>query len=229
MPTKNIRNFIVQLCFIPQYLKHISRFLTNPKHYSQTNALELFKDKNVSPNMRFILETEHYSGIYRAGWLEKGRDIPLFFSEKVSDHIIGMLMILRVLRAGYHKDFPGVDWEEALIMTVIHEYGEIKKGDFTPQDGVSKEDKHTIEAEGVDELLQNTSNKNYDTRLWYRYELNNDPTAQLVHQVDYLQMIIKAKIYERRFNKNLEEFYTPEKRAARLIHPVLQKLFDEIA
>ena len=228
MTFKRIKNFLIQLSYLPLYVRHISRFLTAAKHYSQDNPLELFTDKTLSPAMRFIIETEHYSGVYRAGWLELGRQVPLFFGEKLSDHIIGMLTILRVLRAGHRNDFPDVDWEEAVIMTIGHEYGEIRKGDFTPADGIPKEEKHRLEAEGVYGLLENVPNSKYDSRLWERYEAKNDPTARLVAEVDYLQMIIKARIYERRFNKNLEEFYVPEKRDKRLLSPVLQNLFAEI-
>jgi 5'-deoxynucleotidase YfbR-like HD superfamily hydrolase len=198
------------------------------KKYKGENPITFFKQ--LSPELRFIVETHHLANIYRAGWLEPRRNIPIEACESDFEHMSGMRVILRIVYAKYRDQFKGVDWMEASMMIDCHEYGEIrnKNGDMTPGDNISKKEKHELEEESVIGVLKDTPNGNYDKMLWDRFEAHACPTSRLVHEIDYLQMIIRARIYEKQFQKDLSEFYTPEKSAARLKSPVLIKLFNEI-
>lgn len=227
---ENIRSYFIQIYHWLLLFPKLSIFLKGEKYYKGGDIIGLFDQSKLSPEMKFILETRRLNDIARAGWLQPGRDVPFYACESVAEHILGMLRILRILRVKYEMDFPGVQWEEAIIMTIGHEYGEIrnKKGDITPKEGISPEEKYQLEHASILQVLGTSRNGNYDLKLWYRYTKQEDPTAYLVKQVDYLQMIIEAKVLEKRYGLDLSEFYEESKLNKRLTNPVLPILFHEL-
>ncbi len=227
---KNLQSYLIQVKYWLLFFPKLTIFLKGEKYYKEGDVTHFFDQQKLSSNMRFILHTKRLNYIARAGYLLPGRDIPFFLCESDAEHIFGMLILLRVVRSGFRDQFPGVDWEDALIMTIGHENGEVinEKGDITPSENISKEEKYNLEHASVVTVFGDSRNLKYDYNLWQRYVAQKDPTAILVKQIDYLQMIIEVKVLEKRFNKDLSEFYTEEKINTKLSSPVLRNLFYEL-
>ena len=80
-------------------------------------------------------------------------------------------------------------------MDLVHELGEIYASDFTPDDNITKEQKHKLEENAVDKLLEDI---NYDTdfkELWLEYDNCKSKEALFIKQVDKLECIIQASCY----------------------------------
>ena len=74
-------------------------------------------------------------------------------------------------------------------------------GDITPHDGVSDHDKHQLEANAMQQMVQmlNSSPEILEIQnLWKEYEEAKTPEALLVKDLDKFEMIVQAFEYEKR-------------------------------
>lgn len=118
----------------------------------------------------------------RAGWKRVGVERP----ESVAAHSWGVAL-LALLRCP-----PELDRGKLLAMAVLHDLAELRVGDLTPHDGVSKADKHARERLAMDELLADRP----DLRaIWDEAEAKETPEARLLDQLDKADMGVQAERY----------------------------------
>lgn len=118
----------------------------------------------------------------RAGWKRVGVAHP----ESVAAHSWGVAL-LALLRCP-----AGLDREKLLAMAILHDLAELRVGDLTPHDGVSKEEKHRRERAAMDDLLADRP----DLRaIWDEAEAGTSPEARLLKALDRADMGLQAERY----------------------------------
>ncbi|GAB4528942.1 MAG: hypothetical protein Fur0018_15290 [Anaerolineales bacterium] len=158
--------------------------------------------------------------LYRQGWLQHG--VPPERCESVAAHTFGVALLALWL---IPEHYPHLDLLKAVQMALIHDLGEAFVGDLTPRDGVSSAEKHRREAEAIARLLEGLPNAAPLFALWQEYEASETPEAQLIHQLDRLEMGLQASVYAREGAlQTPDTFYTS---AADALHDSpLQTLLD---
>ena len=118
----------------------------------------------------------------RAGWLRVGIDSP----ETVASHSWGMAwLVLRLCPST-------LDRGRCLALAIIHDLPEVRVGDLTPHDGVSKSTKHALETEAAATLLADRPDL---LALVGEYTARATPEAQFVRDLDKLDMALQALVY----------------------------------
>ncbi|KAL8881212.1 MAG: hypothetical protein Q9198_001539, partial [Flavoplaca austrocitrina] len=103
----------------------------------------------------------------------------------------------------------------AECMALVHDMGEAVIGDITPFDGISRDEKHLREEMALKFLActirpLNPSFADLILELWCEFEEGETRTSQLVRQIDKLECIDQAIIYEERSGVNLGNFMALE-------------------
>jgi putative hydrolase of HD superfamily len=157
---------------------------------------------SASPILRAYFEFNQLKQLYRQGWLRRG--VPPERCETVAEHSFGVALLgLIVARAR----FPQLDEGKVLRMALLHDFGEIYAGDFTPADAVNAAEKHRLEAESVQRVLGQLAGGAEWIALWHEYEDGQSGEARLVRQLDRLEMALQAAVYERQEGLALDEFF----------------------
>ncbi|CAG5138837.1 uncharacterized protein ALTATR162_LOCUS449 [Alternaria atra] len=136
----------------------------------------------------------------RRGWVLRGVPDP----ESVSDHMYRMA-IMCLMAPGAHERLR----MRAACMALVHDMGEALIGDITPSDGITQ--KHEREEMALKFLACTLRSSNPDfadllLELWHEYEDGKTETAILVRQLDKLECIHQAVVYEQRNGRDLGEF-----------------------
>lgn len=121
----------------------------------------------------------------RSGWLQKKVEN----SESAADHSFGVALLTLLLAPDH------LDRDKCLRLAVIHDLAEAKIGDYTPFDGISREEKHRLETEVQGEIAQKSEHAEL-AALFSEYEDNQTPEARFVHDVDRLEAVLQAKYYD---------------------------------
>ena len=118
----------------------------------------------------------------RAGWQRVGIHSP----ESVAAHSWGMgWLVLCLCR-------PPLDLARCLALATLHDLPEVVVGDITPHDGISKHDKHTLEARAAADLLEDRPEL---LALVDEYAARHTPEARFVRDLDKLDMALQAWLY----------------------------------
>ncbi|CAI9096340.1 OLC1v1032452C3 [Oldenlandia corymbosa var. corymbosa] len=137
----------------------------------------------------------------RKGWINHG----IKGAESIADHMYRMSLM--ALIAG---DLPGVDRDRCIKMAIVHDIAEAIVGDITPRDGVPKAEKSRRERAALKEMceiLGGNRGSEEIRELWEEYENNSSLEANLVKDLDKVEMILQALEYEIAHGKVLDEFY----------------------
>lgn len=118
----------------------------------------------------------------RAGWKRAGIERP----ESVAAHSFGVAFAA-LLRAG-----PEHDLGKVLAMALLHDLAEVRVGDITPHDGISRDEKRRREHAAFGELLAHRSDL---LALVAELEHGVSPEARLVHGLDKVDMDVTAEFY----------------------------------
>ncbi|KAF4895138.1 Uridylate kinase [Colletotrichum fructicola] len=160
-------------------------------------------ERLTSP-LPFLEAIESLKNLKRTGWCKRDVRNP----ESVSDHMYQMVWFCLA-----HPELKDEDEMAAVMMCLIHDIGETTAGDITPADGVAPERKHLEEKLGLQYLscLLKTSNPSWAIKLpeiWLEYESGETRVARLVRQVDKLECLHQAYMYQKRQkgNSRLAEF-----------------------
>lgn len=111
------------------------------------------KIKNL---LQFYLLAIELKDKIRSGW--KVWNIDRQRVESVAEHIYGTCILAISIDSQFELD---IDLYKVIIMLVLHEIEEIKIGDLTPFDKVTKEEKRKIGKQAVEEVLS-TLDKKYN-------------------------------------------------------------------
>jgi putative hydrolase of HD superfamily len=127
------------------------------------------------------------------------------------------------------SDLQNYDSEKIIKMILLHDLAESKIGDHTPEQ-ISKEKKSKLENNAFDEIIKDLPNliKLQYLQIWQEYQENNSLESKIVHQIDKLEMVIQAKIYEKDgYSKDkLESFF--ESARVDITDSKLKELFTKI-
>ena len=131
-----------------------------------------------------LVEALALKDVARAGWLRVGVDAP----ESVAAHSWGVAFLVLTLCP------PGVDRGRALAIAVLHDLAEVRVGDITPHDGVSREEKHHAEDQAMSALTEGLPASDLKA-LWCEYEEGSSPEGRFVNACDKLDMALQAARY----------------------------------
>jgi len=140
---------------------------------------------------RILLEALKLKELPRSGWLRAGVENP----ESVAAHSWGVAWLSLVLCP------PNLDRGRVLEMATIHDLAEVRVGDITPHDPVSREEKYRQENEAMDGLLEVMCHRDELKSLWDECEAGDTKEARFVKAMDKLDMALQAQCYG-----GLEEF-----------------------
>jgi len=138
--------------------------------------------------------------IPRQGWIEKaGINNP----ESVADHTYSLTVMAMVLSELNH-----LDSNKAIKMSLLHDLAESITGDITP--GIMPKDEKTmLENNAMNKILKKLPDdiqEKYQT-IWKEYQDNQTKEAQLIHDLDKLEMALQAKIYSNHMSsETLKQF-----------------------
>ncbi|MBD3186340.1 HD domain-containing protein [Candidatus Bathyarchaeota archaeon] len=168
----------------------------------------------------------------RHGWLE--HDVPRARVESVASHSYGTAILLVILDL---LDLipPHLSLEKLLKIALLHDLAESETGDVTPRSGVTPEEKSQAERDAFSRIFHGDSRFNILNEMGSLFAGLDEPGPpcnrkpdeyQFFKQVDKLDMMIQAIMYEREFDMNLKEFHEP---VEKYLHgDALKRFFKEI-
>jgi len=191
-------------------------------HTKADNPITLLQNRNTLPLIETYFQFTQLKQLYRQGWLKRG--VPIGRCESVAEHTLGVAVLAMLLA---DSAFPELDPLKVLRLALLHDFGEIDAGDFTPVDGVSAEEKHYLEKESVLNALSSLPNGTDYLAIWEEYEKAQSPEARFVRQVDRLEMGLQAVIYEMQGLLETDEFLQSASRAQQSepLQAVIAELF----
>ncbi|MDB4978797.1 MAG: hypothetical protein JWM56_983 [Candidatus Peribacteria bacterium] len=172
--------------------------------------------------MNHLKETLHQIGrlkeTKRSGWLRKG----IVQAESVADHSFRCAVLALLF-----EERNDVDHKKLLIMALTHDLAESDSnvGDITPFDGVSTEEKHQREKTAMEKICQSLPGGEKIKQLWLEFEGGISKEADIVHQIDALEMIFQAQEYEAKYSINLSDFIETAK--VKIQDPQLKNLLEQ--
>jgi putative hydrolase of HD superfamily len=171
-------------------------------------------DSNLDEFFKTVIKLKT---VHRQGWKNK---LGLQNPESVADHCYSMTVMAMIL-----SDIKKLDTAKIIKMSLLHDLAETVTGDLTPDD-VSKTKKRELENLAMKNILQNLSEslRTHYFDLWDEYQKNSTAEAQLLHQIDKLEMAVQASEYMKTgFAKNsFSSFFDSAKTV--ISDPDLQKL-----
>lgn len=149
--------------------------------------MEKYKIKNL---LEFYLLATQLKNKIRSGW--KVWNIERERVESVAEHIYGTC----ILAISIDSEFElGIDIYKVVMMLVLHEIEEIKIGDLTPFDKITKQEKRRIGKQAVEEVL-NTLNKKIEyIELIEEFEEMETKESIFAKMCDKLEADIQCKLY----------------------------------
>jgi putative hydrolase of HD superfamily len=169
----------------------------------------------------FFKNSVNLKNIPRQGWIDK---LSVSNPESVSDHSYSMAIMCMVI-----SDLRHLNSEKILKIALLHDLAESLIGDLTPEQ-IDKESKKKLENDAFKKIIKNLpeSIKSKYLEIWFEYQDNISPEAKLIHQIDKIEMVLQAKIYQKNgYDKDkLESFFESAKKE--IDDPQLKELFIQI-
>jgi putative hydrolase of HD superfamily len=148
-----------------------------------------------------IINLGKFSGqlkdIIRKGWLK----YPIKYPESNADHSFRVAFLSMVL-----AEELNLDADKCAKLSILHEFGEIKGGDLTPEERKNETKIIKEQSKVLEKIMVDLNGKKYYD-LWIESEKTTSKEAVLVKDVDRLEMCLQALEYEEKYYYNLQEFY----------------------
>jgi len=140
--------------------------------------------------------------LYRQGWLHSGIDREV--CESIADHSFALAMLC----LKYEKEYPlALDTEKMIKMALIHDLAESIIGDFIPAENISTEDKFIQEKQAIQSVLSHFPDSEGLCEIWLEFEAGDTPTGAYVKQMDKIEMLLQALVYQQNKNVDLSSFF----------------------
>ena len=169
----------------------------------------------------FFKIAANLKNVSRQGWIDK---ISVTNPESVADHSYSMAIMSMVI-----SDLENYDSEKILKMTVLHDLAESKTGDITP-DQITGEKKKALENKAFSEIMEHLPEeiKFQYLEIWNEYQENISPESKIVHQIDKLEMVLQARLYQKEGcpEEKLHQFFESARKD--IVHPKLKELFTQL-
>jgi putative hydrolases of HD superfamily len=190
-------------------------------HTKAPLPIALLEGKKTLPIIEVYFEFNHLKQLYRQGWLK--HSIEAKYCESVAEHSFGVALLALFLADEYSLE---LDKTKVIRMALIHDFGEIYAGDFTPHDEIEVNQKYQLERQSILQVLGKLNHGLEWIALWEEYEQGETIEAQFIRQLDQLEMILQASIYEHQGLANLFEFFASanQKFAAPQLKAIFQML-----
>ena len=147
-------------------------------------------DKKIKNLLKFYLLATELKDKIRSGW--KVWNIDRQRVESVAEHIYGTCILAISIDSQFKLD---IDLYKVIIMLVLHEIEEIKIGDLTPFDKVTKEEKRKIGKQAVEEVLITLDKKVQYIELIEEFENMKTNESRFAKMCDKLEADIQCKLY----------------------------------
>ena len=136
----------------------------------------------------FFQKVLELKNIPRQGWKDK---LDMDYVESVAEHSYSTAIMSMVF-----SDLEGLNTEKIIKMALLHDLAESVVGDITP-DKIKGERKINIENKAMIQILENLpSNVSQQyVILWADFQKNSSKEANLLHEIDKLEMAFQAKFY----------------------------------
>ena len=167
----------------------------------------------------FFNTVANLKSVPRQGWIDK---LGIQNPESVSDHTYSMTMM-----SWMFSEMQNLDVLKVLKMSLIHDLAESKIGDFTPEQ-ISREQKNILEKNTMKEIFSElpVELQNQLSDIWTEFLEQKTAESILVHEIDKLEMVLQAKIYEKNNGEKIDEFVESTKNEIK--NPVLKELFTKV-
>jgi putative hydrolase of HD superfamily len=170
---------------------------------SKAENPENFLNKlKTHPLIGVYFAINHLKHLYRQGWLIQG--ISPEKCESVADHSFGVAILAMILA---DSEYPTLDQTKLLKMALIHDIGEIDPGDIIPHGNINNKEKYILERDTIIRVFGQLGFGEIYVDIWEEFETGKSPEAQFIRQIDKLEMVFQASIYEHLEYGSLEEFY----------------------
>lgn len=156
------------------------------------NPNTLIQTQQAHPFIQAYFEFNQLKQLYRQGWLQRG--ISETRCETVAEHCFSMA-VLALFIAEAH--FPQLDSLKVIRLCLLHDFGEIYAGDFTPKDKISSEEKYQLERQSITQVFSKLPNGQVYIELWEEFEHGQSAEAKFVRQIDRLEFRLQAKVYQK--------------------------------
>lgn len=152
--------------------------------------------------LRFYLLATELKDKIRSGW--KVWNIDRHRVESVAEHIYGTCILAIAIDSEFKLN---INLYKVVMMLVLHEIEEIKIGDLTPFDKITKEEKRNLGRQAVEEILQTLSKKVEYIELIEEFEDGKTKESLYAKMCDKLEADIQCKVYceEQCMNLNSKE------------------------
>ena len=110
--------------------------------------------EKIVKSLRFYLLANQLKDKLRNGWIQWNIDRKRV--ESVAEHIYGTCILAIAIDSEFDLN---VDLYKVVMMLVLHEIEEVKIGDITPFDNITKQEKRKLGRQAVEEVLGSLSKK----------------------------------------------------------------------
>lgn len=173
-------------------------------------------EKKIKNLLQFYLLATELKDKIRSGW--KVWNIDRERVESVAEHIYGTCILAISIDSQFELD---IDLYKVIIMLVLHEIEEIKIGDLTPFDKVTKEEKRKIGKQAVEEVLITLDKKVQYIELIEEFENMKTNESIFAKMCDKLEADIQCKLYCEEncidINKKENEYLLKDSRVQKLL------------
>ena len=147
-------------------------------------------NEKIQKLIQFYLLATSLKDKIRTGW--KIWNIDRQRVESVAEHIYGTCILAIAIDSEFDLE---IDIYKVVMMLVLHEIEEVKIGDLTPFDKITKEEKRRIGKQAVEEVLAPLTKGIDYIELIEEFEKLETKEAKFAKMCDKLEADIQAKIY----------------------------------
>lgn len=158
--------------------------------------------------LQFIEEIERLKFIPRSGWQYYGIKEP----ESVAEHSFLLTFLCLIVGLKLIKSGEDIDLKKLLIMSIIHEIGEVRIGDIhlIAKEYIGHESVEIAERKVAYDLLKN-ANLDELIEIYDEFLKGETKEAILVRACDKLELLIQAYLYKKIGYTNIDEFFNARK------------------
>jgi putative hydrolase of HD superfamily len=176
-------------------------------------------ETNLQNISKFLEITGMLKCTPRTGWVE----VNVYQPESVADHTFRTAILCML-----YADMEGLDPLKLLRMALIHDLPEALMGDLTPQKKTAEtKEKEENAINQILNLLPERQREKYIT-VWSEYREGKTREAQVVRQLEKIEMALQAKEYKKAeaTNKSLQRFIETAEEATKW--PELKRLLSSV-
>ncbi len=167
----------------------------NNNYIKNISALNIYNKTNIKNDIiLFYFQINQLKNIYRQGFIKsKFGESFINKCESVADHCFGLSLLCISIIEKYNLNY---DICKCLKLCLIHEFGEVYAGDYTPQDNLALDEKHELEKRSVIKILELVGFENDFLEIWEEYENQSTKESIFIKELDSLEFLMQSAVYE---------------------------------